>query len=116
MAVISLAASSVSPRLTHIRWPFLVQMASNSFNEMESVAAIVHSYMWRRVVVIYEDDGYGDPGALALLSKALTDKGSDIEYRLVLPPYTSLSDRSGVVTRNKGDCYAGAKKWFFKLP
>ncbi|KAL8090792.1 glutamate receptor 2.7-like isoform X2 [Apium graveolens] len=95
--VISLAASSVSPKLTHVRWPFLVQMASNSSKEMESVAAIVHSYNWKKVVVIYEDDAYGDPGALALLSKALVDKGSDIEYCSVLPLYTSLSDPQGFI-------------------
>ncbi|XP_017232892.1 glutamate receptor 2.8-like isoform X2 [Daucus carota subsp. sativus] len=97
VAVISLAASSVSPKLAHVRWPFLVQMAGNSLKEMESVAAIVHSYSWRKVIVIYEDDAYGDPGALALLSKALVDKGSDIEYRLVLPSYTSLSDPQGFI-------------------
>ncbi|KAK1382200.1 Glutamate receptor [Heracleum sosnowskyi] len=95
--VISLAASSVSPKLTHVRWPFLVQMASNSSKEMESVASIVHSYSWKKVVVIYEDGAYGDPGALVLLSKALIEKGSHVEYCLVLPSYTSLSDPQGFI-------------------
>lgn len=92
MAVISLAASSVSPKLTHVRWPTPVQMASNSSKEMESVASIVHSYSWKKVVVIYEDEAYGDPGASTLLSKALTYKGSEVEYCLALPSYNSLSD------------------------
>ncbi|KAK1374821.1 hypothetical protein POM88_031014 [Heracleum sosnowskyi] len=42
--VISHAASSVSPKLTYVRWPFLVQMTINSSKEMESVTSIVHSY------------------------------------------------------------------------
>ncbi|XP_074362122.1 glutamate receptor 2.7-like [Apium graveolens] len=97
VAVTSLAASAISPKLTHVKWPFLIQMTSNSSKEMESVAAIVHSYNWRKVIVIYEDDTYGDPGTLAVLSQALIDKGSEIEYRLVLPPYSSLSDPQGFI-------------------
>ncbi|KAL8090790.1 hypothetical protein AgCh_040019 [Apium graveolens] len=92
VAVIPLGPSAISPTLAHVRWPFVIQMASNSSNEMESVAAIVHSYNWRKVVVIYEEDTYGDPGTLAVLSQALQQKGSEIEYSLVLPPYFSLSD------------------------
>lgn len=97
VAVISLAASAISPKLTHKKWPFLIQMTSNSTKEMESVAAIVQSYNWRKVIVVYEDDTYGDPGTLAVLSQALIDKGSEIEYRLVLPPYSSLSDPQGFI-------------------
>ncbi|KAK1382201.1 Glutamate receptor [Heracleum sosnowskyi] len=97
VVVISLAAPAISPKLTHVRWPFLIQMTSNSSKEMESVAAIVHSYNWKKVVVIYEDDTFGDPGTLAVLSEALLDKGSEIEYRLVLPPHSSLSDPQGFI-------------------
>ncbi|WOG88184.1 hypothetical protein DCAR_0207418 [Daucus carota subsp. sativus] len=97
VAVVSLAASDNSPTLTHLRWPFLIKMDSNSSREMESVAAIVHSYDWKKVVVIYEDDAYGDPGTLAVLSQALNDMGSEIEHRLVLPPYSSLSDPRGFI-------------------
>ncbi|XP_074357247.1 glutamate receptor 2.5-like [Apium graveolens] len=96
--VVSLASSDISPTLTHLRWPFLIQLAGNSSKEMESVAAIVHSYDWRKVVVIYEDDAYGDPGSLAVLSKALNDKGSEIEYGLVLPPHYTLSDPRGFIS------------------
>lgn len=56
VAVISLGASAISPTLAHVRWPFLIDMASNSSKEMKCVAAIVYSYNWRKVLVIYEDD------------------------------------------------------------
>ncbi|KAK1382202.1 Glutamate receptor [Heracleum sosnowskyi] len=95
--VVSLASSEISPTLTHVRWPFLIQMASNSSKEMESVAAIVHSYKWKKVVVIYEDDACGDPGTLAVLSQALNGNGSEIEYNLVLPPYYSSSNPQGFI-------------------
>ena len=91
--VLSLAASSINPPLRQIRWPFLVQMGSNVSEQIGCIAAIVGSYNWRRVIVIYEDDAYGgDSGMLAPLSEALQNFSSEIEYTVVLPPVSSLSD------------------------
>ncbi|KAF8411016.1 hypothetical protein HHK36_003555 [Tetracentron sinense] len=91
--VISLATASITPPLTSVRWPFLVRMANNDSLQMRCVAALVSSYQWRRVITIYEDDAYGgDTGMITLLSEALRDVGSEIEYRLALPPFSSLSD------------------------
>ncbi|XP_057952942.1 glutamate receptor 2.8-like [Malania oleifera] len=91
--VISFATASIAPPLSQLRWPFLVRMASNIKVEMRCIAAIVRSYGWRRLVVIYEDDAYsGDSGAVSLLSEALWEVGSEIECHLILPPVSSLSD------------------------
>ncbi|XP_027348334.1 glutamate receptor 2.7-like [Abrus precatorius] len=84
--VISFAAPTITPPLMPIRWPFLVSMVNNSNAYVKCVADLVHAYSWQRVVVIYEDDANGgDYGMLALLSEALQDVGSMIEYRLTLP-------------------------------
>ncbi|KAF8411017.1 hypothetical protein HHK36_003556 [Tetracentron sinense] len=96
--VLSLATASITPPLTSVRWPFLVRMANNDSLQMRCVAAIVSSYQWRRVITIYEDDAYGsDTGMITLLSEALRDVGSEIEYRLVLPPFSSLSDPKSTI-------------------
>ncbi|KAA8515183.1 hypothetical protein F0562_018362 [Nyssa sinensis] len=98
--VLSFAAAAISPSLTQIRWPFLMQIATNGSEQMSCITAIVHSYNWRRVIVIYEDDTYGgDSGMLALLSEGLQSVGAEIEYRLVFPPFSSLSDPKGFVQK-----------------
>lgn len=91
--IISFAAPSITPPLMAIRWPFLVRMANNGTAYVQSVADVVHAYHWQKVVAIYEDDTYGgDYGMLALLSEALQDVGSMIEYRLALPSSSYMSD------------------------
>ncbi|KAK6283885.1 hypothetical protein POUND7_002837 [Theobroma cacao] len=96
--VLSFAAPAITPPLAASRWPFLVRMASGDSEQMKCIAAIISSFNWKRVIVIYEDDAFGgDSGKLALLSEALQDVGSEIDYRLVLPPYSSLSNPNKVV-------------------
>ncbi|KAL6312407.1 hypothetical protein AAG906_028488 [Vitis piasezkii] len=91
--VLSLAASTITPPLRQIRWPFLALMGSNVSEQIRCISAIVGSYHWQRVIVVYEDDAHGgDSGMLAPLSEALQYFSSEIEYTVVLPPISSLSD------------------------
>ncbi|KAA8532457.1 hypothetical protein F0562_032490 [Nyssa sinensis] len=93
--ILSFAAAAIS---TPRQWPFLVQMTSNVNEEIRCIAAIVRSFRWRRVIAIYGADAYGgDLGMSALLSEALQNVGSEIDYHLVLPPFSSLSDPDGLV-------------------
>ncbi|KAI9198225.1 hypothetical protein LWI28_012065 [Acer negundo] len=91
--ILSFAAPATTPPSMSVRWPFLIRMTSNDSVQMNCIATLVQFYNWRRVSAIYEDNAYGgDPGKLILLSEALQNIGSEIEYRLVLPSISSISD------------------------
>ncbi|XP_059670052.1 glutamate receptor 3.5-like isoform X2 [Cornus florida] len=91
--VLSFASAAITPPLMKLRWPFLVQMVTDDSEQMNCIAAVVQSFTRQSVVAIYEEDIHGgDPGKLTLLSKALKNVGSDIDYHLVLPPFSDLSN------------------------
>jgi len=88
----------VSSSSMQLRWPFLIQMAQNQSGQMNFIADIVHGFNSQKVIAIYEDSPYSsDSGMVNLLSEALEKVNSKVEYRLVLPPFTSLSDPKGFV-------------------
>ncbi|CAL1388436.1 unnamed protein product [Linum trigynum] len=101
--LLSLSPSSISAPLKQLRWPFLINLAgSNGSEEIQCIAALVRFYSWKRVVVIYEDDAYGgNSGKLDLLAEALQKSDSEIEHRLIFPPYNSLVNGSKELVRDE---------------
>ncbi|RDY01689.1 Glutamate receptor 2.7, partial [Mucuna pruriens] len=96
--IIAFAEPTITPPLMTVRWPFLVRLANSGTTYIKCIADIVKTYSWKRVVAISEDDAYGgDYGMLALLSEALQDVDSMIDYHLTLPPISSLHDPGGLV-------------------
>ncbi|KAK7841024.1 glutamate receptor 3.1 [Quercus suber] len=94
--VLSFAAPAITSPIMQHRWPFLIQMANNDYAQIKCIAEIVRAYNWKKVIAIYEDDAYGsDSGMLGLLSEALQEVDSEIEYHLVLPPVSSLPNAGG---------------------
>ncbi|CAN1166135.1 Glutamate receptor 2.7 [Linum perenne] len=75
--------------------PFLVQMAAELRQQIPCVASLVRSYNWRRVVVVYQEDGLLGSDSyreLNLLSEALQKVGAEIEHSVALPPLFSSSE------------------------
>ncbi|XP_014517468.1 glutamate receptor 2.7-like [Vigna radiata var. radiata] len=97
--IISFSSPPMTPpaSMQH-RWPFLIQMAKDQAAQINCIADIIHEFNWRKVIAIYEDNPYsGDSEMLSLFSEALQKGDSQIEKRLVLPSFTSLSDPKGFV-------------------
>ncbi|XVF87383.1 hypothetical protein PTKIN_Ptkin18bG0115700 [Pterospermum kingtungense] len=114
--ILSFVAPAITPPLIATRWPFLIRMASNGVEQMRFISALVQAYNWRRVIAIYEDDTYGgDSGHLALLSQKLQQFGSQIEYTLVLPPFSSLSDPKRFVQEKLRKLRTGTQSRVFIL-
>ncbi|KAJ8625665.1 hypothetical protein MRB53_034195 [Persea americana] len=91
------------------QWPFLVQMHCSHQPQMKAVAAIIRSYQWRRVVVIYQDHSYAAAKDIAFLSDAIRESNSLIERRFILPTFAFQSDlriaiREELITLQSSQC------------
>ncbi|XP_074346532.1 glutamate receptor 2.7-like [Apium graveolens] len=73
------------------QWPFLVNMASSSVTQMKAVAAIVQSWEWRKVTIIYEDTISSVNGIFPFLIKALNEVDVVIDYYLPLQAFSPYS-------------------------
>lgn len=86
------------------RWPYLVQASiSNQAAQMKAVAAIVQSWGWRQVNIIYEEDiNSATGGVIPALLQSLQEVGAEISHLVPLQTLTtsSLSDQ---LTRLKGE-------------
>ncbi|CAN0825416.1 Glutamate receptor 2.7 [Linum grandiflorum] len=84
--VVTFSSSASSPPLPLVRFG-----SSDDRRQMRCVAALVRSYNWRRVVAVYQENGFGGDasGELNLLSDALREVGVEIEHRMVLPLFPS---------------------------
>ncbi|XP_010644368.1 glutamate receptor 2.7 [Vitis vinifera] len=84
--------------------PFLVQASPIRYWQMNAVAAIVGSWRWRWITVIYEDIDSAATDIIPCLADALKQVGSEIGYLLALPPFTvnSSTPLSDELERLKG--------------
>ncbi|KAJ4703587.1 Glutamate receptor [Melia azedarach] len=73
-------------------------MANTIAEQIRCTAALGGAYNWRKVIMIYEDNANSvDTGNLSLLSENLQITGSEIDHRLVLPPFSYLTNPKQVV-------------------
>ncbi|KAL7249639.1 hypothetical protein ACSBR1_011763 [Camellia fascicularis] len=102
--ILSLATDS-TPEWATLRWPFLIRASSspNQRSQMKAVAAIVQSWEWHRVTLIYEDTtNSASNGVISHLSTALREVDAEIDQLIALPPFPS-SSFSEELQRLKGE-------------
>ncbi|KAL6953212.1 hypothetical protein U1Q18_024251 [Sarracenia purpurea var. burkii] len=89
-----LSFADPTPEWATARWPFLLQSAPTQHAQMEALAAIVQSWGWHRVTLIYEDLDSASDGVIPHLSAALRQVGAEIAHLLPLQPFPSYSSSS----------------------
>ncbi|GMY31949.1 glutamate receptor 2.8-like [Fagus crenata] len=99
--VFSLADST--PHWATKQWPFLLQASQNHNAQMKAIAAIVQSWEWHQVTVIYEDIDSLRSGVIHHLSVALQQIGVEISHRVPLSPFASSSSLSKELETLKGE-------------
>ncbi|KAL7087595.1 hypothetical protein ACP275_13G076300 [Erythranthe tilingii] len=81
-----LSFSDSAPPWATDRWPFFVQAAPAISNQMKAVAAIIQSWNWRRVNIIYEEtDSSSSGNILNHLYAPFQDAGVRIDALSPLP-------------------------------
>ncbi|XP_048235455.1 glutamate receptor 2.8-like [Ricinus communis] len=83
LPMISLA--DATPEWAMKKWPFLVQASSNQHLQMRAIAAIVQSWEWHQVVIIYEDDDSSMAGDIPFLLSSLREVSVAVSHILPLP-------------------------------
>ncbi|KAA8523959.1 hypothetical protein F0562_010610 [Nyssa sinensis] len=86
-----LSLADPTPPWATKRWPFLIQASPSQQAQMKAVAAIVQSWGWRRVILIYEDTDSAAIGVIPHLSDALQEVGAEISQFVAIPPLASSS-------------------------
>ncbi|KAJ9671517.1 hypothetical protein PVL29_025292 [Vitis rotundifolia] len=92
--VVSLA--DAAPQWATDRWPFLVLASPEKHLQMKAVAAIIGSWGWRRINVIYEDTNSAGSEIIPFLADALKQVGSEIGYLAALPPSSAVNSSSSL--------------------
>ncbi|KAK0599691.1 hypothetical protein LWI29_007704 [Acer saccharum] len=76
---------------------------------MKAIAAIIDSWEWHRVTVIYEDTESSTAGIIPHLYDALRESGVEIAHLLPLPPLVSNPSMSEELERVKQDAFGFSK-------
>lgn len=101
--ILSLANEVPSWACSH--WPFLANAARNQFAQMKAVAAMIGSWQWRKVNIIYEDTNSAVNSITPYLIDALQEVETEINELVPLTPfpqYYSLSEK--LKNLKKGQC------------
>ncbi|KAH9791251.1 glutamate receptor [Citrus sinensis] len=86
--ILSLANEVPSWAFPH--WPFLVNAARNQFAQMKAVAAIIGSWQWRKVNIIYEDTNSAVNSITPYLIDALQEVETEINALVHSLPFLSI--------------------------
>ncbi|XP_073263496.1 glutamate receptor 2.7-like [Populus alba] len=84
-----LSFADTAPEWVPERWPSLLQASPDKRAQMKAIAAIVQSWNWHQVIVIYEDTDSSARGVIPHLHDALREVNSDVSQFVAFSPFAS---------------------------
>ncbi|KAA8523960.1 hypothetical protein F0562_010609 [Nyssa sinensis] len=99
-----LSLADPTPPWATKRWPFLIQASPSQQAQIKAVAAVVQSWGWRRVILIYEDTDSAAIGVIPHLPGALQEVGAEISHFVAIPPLASSSLSEELEKLNRQQC------------
>lgn len=90
--------SAISSTLSPSKIPYFVRMAQNDSSQAKVIAAVVHAFGWKEVVVIHEDSSSAI-GLIPYLSDAMEEINAKVHHRVVLPSKANKNVILGTLTK-----------------
>ncbi|KAJ0833664.1 putative periplasmic binding protein-like I [Helianthus annuus] len=88
--ILSLATTpSLSPKEN----PYFIRISRTSSSQAQPISALINSFPWREVVLVYQDGDFGT-GFIPSLSEALLNVNVQIKHPIVISPLASDDDIS----------------------
>lgn len=88
-----LTFTASSPALASHRSPYFFRLTHTDSAQLAAISALVKAYNWRQVVLIYQDDEFGD-GMSPYLIHALQGVNARVPYQSIIDP-TATEDHIG---------------------
>ena len=99
-----LSLADATPEWAMEKWRFLLQSVPSQIIQMKAVAAMVKSWKWHAVSLIYEDGDSSSAEVLSQLSRALREVGTELSTVLAIPPLFSSSSSQELEKLRDGKC------------
>ncbi|KAG6790308.1 hypothetical protein POTOM_006456 [Populus tomentosa] len=100
-----LSFADTAPEWVSERWPSLLQASPDKRAQMKAVAAIVQSWNWHQVIVIYEDTDSSARGVIPHLHDALREVNSEVSQYVAFSPFASSDSMSKELENIKSKQY-----------
>nr|XP_034932424.1 glutamate receptor 2.8-like [Populus alba] len=98
-----LSLADTTPKWATERWPYLLQASPSKQEQTKAIAAIVQSWNWHQVTVIYEGTDSSAIEVTPSLFNALRDAGVGVIQGLVLPTFASTITLSKELEKLKSE-------------
>ncbi|XP_052301916.1 glutamate receptor 2.8 isoform X13 [Populus trichocarpa] len=100
-----LSFADTAPEWAPERWPSLLQASPDKRAQMKAIAAIVQSWNWHQVIVIYEDTDSSARGVIPHLHDALREVNSEVSQFVAFSPFASSDSISKELENIKSKQY-----------
>lgn len=100
-----LSFADTAPEWAPERWPSLLQASPDKRAQMKAIAAIVQSWNWHQVIVIYEDTDSSARGVIPHLHDALREVNSEVSQFVAFSPFNSSDSMSKELENIKSKQY-----------